>query len=285
MVKVKSKNGNQKKLCGLVMPISITDGCDESHWIDVKEILSESIKTAGFEAQIVSDADDVGVIQKRIIQNLYENPIVICDISGKNSNVMFELGMRLAFDKPTIIVKDDKTPYTFDTAPIEHLEYPRDLHYARIMKFKAELAKKIKATHKKFLDDGNYTTFLKNFGSFTIPKIETKEVPQDKFVIEELSQIRDELRLITRRSLATHPIRSFVTHSTRQRQILCIHDCSIKMAKEIEELIMQIQEIGVVQLEVKSQEHIHFILGTLSPGVMSRVLLAARRINPKARLL
>jgi hypothetical protein len=35
--------------------------------------------------------------------------------------------MRLAFDRPTIIVKDDLTTYSFDTSPIEHLEYPRDL--------------------------------------------------------------------------------------------------------------------------------------------------------------
>jgi hypothetical protein len=64
------------------------------------------------------------VTQKRIVQNIYDNEMVICDVSAKNPNVMFELGMRLAFDKPAIIIKDDKTNYSFDTAPIEHLEYP-----------------------------------------------------------------------------------------------------------------------------------------------------------------
>jgi hypothetical protein len=34
----------------------------------------------------------------------------------KNPNVMFELGMRLAFDKPAIIIKDNRTNYSFDTA-------------------------------------------------------------------------------------------------------------------------------------------------------------------------
>ena len=123
----------------------------------------------------MSDADDVGIIQKRIIQNIYDNPIVVCDVSGKNPNVMFELGLRLAFDKPTIIVKDDKTSYSFDTAPIEHLEYPRDLRFARIVAFKDQLMDKIKATHTKATTDKNYTTFLKHFGTFTVPKIETKK--------------------------------------------------------------------------------------------------------------
>lgn len=41
---------------------------------------------------------------------------------------MFELGMRLTFDKPTIIIKDNTTDFIFDTGPIEHLQYPKDLN-------------------------------------------------------------------------------------------------------------------------------------------------------------
>jgi hypothetical protein len=61
---------------------------------------------------------------------------VIGDVSCKNPNVMFELGMRLAFDKPTIIIKDDQTSYSFDISPIQNLEYPRDLRFNKIIDFK-----------------------------------------------------------------------------------------------------------------------------------------------------
>ncbi len=125
---VKSSTGKEKKRCGLVMPISALDDCSEQHWADVRQILFEALEAVGFEAQLVSEADDVGVIHKRIVQNLYDNPIVVCDVSGKNPNVMFELGMRIAFDKPVVIIKDDQTAYSFDTRPIEHIPYPRDLH-------------------------------------------------------------------------------------------------------------------------------------------------------------
>jgi len=176
--------------CGLVMPISSIDGCNEQHWSDVKEILTEAVEGAGFKANLVSYADDVGIIQKRIIQNLYENPIVVCDVSGKNPNVMFELGMRLAFDKPTIIVKDDKTSYSFDTSPIEHLEYPRDLRFTKIVEFKKSLKDKVKATLKKSEEDPSYTTFLKHFGTFTVAKLDTKEVSKEDFIIEELKDLK-----------------------------------------------------------------------------------------------
>ena len=82
----------EKQVCGIVMPISAIDGCAESHWADVLDIFTESIEEAGFEANLVSNADESGIIHKRIIQNLYDNPVVVCDVSGKNPNVMFELG-------------------------------------------------------------------------------------------------------------------------------------------------------------------------------------------------
>lgn len=180
------------------MPISSLDGCSEGHWSDVLEIITEAIEEAGFEGNLVSNADDVGIIQKRIIQNLYENPIVVCDVSGKNPNVMFELGMRLAFDKPTIIIKDDKTSYSFDTAPIEHVEYPRDLRFSRIVDFKAKLAEKIRATFEKSTMDTSYTTFLKHFGEFKVAKIDKKEVSGQEFILDELKNIRMGMRRLER---------------------------------------------------------------------------------------
>ena len=211
-------NVPDKKTCGLVMPISAIDGIPESHWAEVLAVISDAIDKAGFVANLVSNADDVGIIQKRIIQNLYDNPIVVCDVSGKNPNVMFELGMRLAFDKPTIIVKDDKTSYSFDTAPIEHVSYPRDLRYAQIVEFKDKLAEKIKGTHSKALSDPNYTTFLKNFGEFTVAKLDKKEVSGQEYILEELRAMRTSIQRLERSSDVSEtrirqPIRTTNIHS------------------------------------------------------------------------
>ena len=69
--------------CGLVMPISEIDGCSESHWIDVKSILTEAIEGCNLKANLVSNADEIVVIQQRIIENLYSYPVIVCDVSGK----------------------------------------------------------------------------------------------------------------------------------------------------------------------------------------------------------
>ena len=194
----------EKDICGIVMPISSIDGCDENHWSDVLNIISDSINSIGMAANLVSNADDVGVIHKRIIQNLYNNPIVVCDVSCKNPNVMFELGMRLAFDKPTIIIKDDKTSYSFDTSSIEHIEYPRDLRFNRINDFKAKLAAKIRSTLELHRKSPEQTTFLKHFGEFTVAKIETKEVSSLEFIMEELRSIRGSVRRLETDNIFKH---------------------------------------------------------------------------------
>ncbi|WP_221625307.1 hypothetical protein [Burkholderia cepacia] len=193
----------QKPICGVVMPISTIDGCNEAHWLEVFAIISDAVTAAGFAANMVSDADHVGIIQKRIIQNLYDNPIVVCDVSGKNPNVMFELGMRLAFDKPTIIIKDDKTSYSFDTSPIEHIEYPRDLRFSKIIEFKAKLIEKITATHNYSKSNNNYTTFLKHFGQFKVAKIDQQEVSGQEFILEELRSLQQSIRRMEARASLT----------------------------------------------------------------------------------
>ncbi len=171
--------------CGVIMPISAIGDCNESHWAEVLQIVTDAVSEVGFNANIVSNADEITVIQKTIIQNIYNNPIVVCDVSEKNSNVMFELGMRLAFDKPTVIIKDDRTSYSFDTSIIEHIEHPRDLRFSKMVDFKRKLASKVLATWEKSKED-SASPFLGHFGQFKVAQIDEKEVSPDAFILEQL---------------------------------------------------------------------------------------------------
>lgn len=184
--------GKQTELqkCGIVMPISDCDGCDEGHWREVKTLIERAATIAGFKGVLVSEADDVGVIQKRIVQNLYDCPVIVCDISGRNANVMFELGMRLAFDKPTIIIKDDRTPFSFDTSPVEHVNYPRDLRYTKVEEFQTVLSGKISKSAASSGDD----SFLKSFGSFKVADIPVEKASIDELILDELAVMKAEIR-------------------------------------------------------------------------------------------
>lgn len=192
-----------EKHCGIIMPIAPMDGYTADHWAEVKSIITEATQQVtgiNFKTEIVSNSDgEIDIIHKRIIQNLFNADIVICDISGRNPNVMFELGMRLTFDKPTIIIKDDVTDFIFDTGVIEHLIYPKDLRFKKIVEFKNQLASRIQITYQKSQIDSNYSTFLGNFGQFKIPTL-NQEIISDvnQLILDELINLRKEMNNIKR---------------------------------------------------------------------------------------
>jgi hypothetical protein len=253
----------EKLHCGIVMPISAIDGCNEAHWADVLEVINEAIDDSGFYGELVSNADEVGIIHKRIIQNLYENPMVVCDVSGKNPNVMFELGMRLAFDKPTIIIKDDKTTYSFDTSAIEHLEYPRDLRFTKVVEFKKKLADKLKATHKKASEDPNYTTFLKHFGEFKVAKIDQKEVSGQEFIIEELKNMRRSINRLDRSGRSKY---DFDRHMGESDIDICLGDLSSLKRDEAVDLLVRHPAVKNVGMVERGEGHYHLV-GSTKVGV------------------
>jgi nucleoside 2-deoxyribosyltransferase len=203
------------------MPIASMDGLPADHWLEVKSIIIDALNTIEspkFTTALVSESDDVGVIHKRIVQGVYQADIVVCDVSGKNPNVLFELGMRLAFDKPTVIIKDDKTDYMFDTGVIEHLTYPRDLRFQRIVAFKEILAKKVHATYIAATTDQEHSTFLKSFGTFKVAQLNEKEASAETVMFEMLADMQRELRALRRNSISISP-RNFDPKFTSTEEI------------------------------------------------------------------
>ena len=54
------------------------------------------------------------MIQSTIINDLIEGDLVIADLTEHNPNVMFELGVRIAQEKPVVLMKAEGTGPLFD---------------------------------------------------------------------------------------------------------------------------------------------------------------------------
>lgn len=185
----------QKPMCGIIMPIADHPEYNSGHWKEVLVIIAEALESTRFEARLVSDDVAIGLIHERIVNNIYNDDIIICDVSSKNPNVMFELGLRLAFDKPTIIIKDEKTSYSFDTGVIEHINYPSSLRFGQIQEFKKELVKRLNATYDKSLNETNYSPFLKSFGKTIVPaSIQQTDIAESKYILEKLESLSNDLK-------------------------------------------------------------------------------------------
>lgn len=119
-----------KKKCFIIMPISTPNNWlqnysnDEDHFKHVlNHLIIPSIEKAGLES-IPPITKGSEIIHGKIIQNIENADLVLCDMSILNPNVFFELGIRIAINKPVCLIKDDLTEKVpFDTAIINCHHY------------------------------------------------------------------------------------------------------------------------------------------------------------------
>ncbi len=123
------------KVVFVIMPFNETPTRDKGQLTSYFENeIRKPIESGQYQFQYhVRRSDDTFNITEQIIKDLYAADIVICDLSGLNSNpnVMYELGIRLAFsNKPVILIreahKDNKRIFDiggFYAEPYDPLNY------------------------------------------------------------------------------------------------------------------------------------------------------------------
>ncbi len=135
------------KECFVIMPISDTDGYPKGHFEEVySELICPAVIAAGFNPTRADKIAASNLIHVDVISRAINAELCICDLSSKNPNVMFEYGIRQAFDKPTVLIKDDKTDRIFDLSGMRDIVYNSDLRIRSIIQKQNEIKKAIEET-------------------------------------------------------------------------------------------------------------------------------------------
>src|SRR5204862_866442 len=79
----------------------------------LKSLISPAGNGAGFGV-ITARREDSDIIHHTIINQLLNAELVVADLTDHNPNVLFELGIRLAKEKPVVLVKSIDTGAIFD---------------------------------------------------------------------------------------------------------------------------------------------------------------------------
>jgi nucleoside 2-deoxyribosyltransferase len=79
----------------------------------LRALIAPAGREAGFEV-ITANRDGSDVIQATIVNQLLDADLVIADLTENNPNVLFELGLRIAEDKPVALIRARGTPAIFD---------------------------------------------------------------------------------------------------------------------------------------------------------------------------
>ena len=141
--------GTKKPKCFVMMPFSDHLEYEQNHFSKVfNQIIKPAIMQAGYEPVRVDQNKISDQIIAKIIENIVECDMAICDLSTNNPNVLYELGLRHAFDKPVVLIRDNKTQNIFDIQGISIIQYRSERLYDEVIEDANQISSVITANKK-----------------------------------------------------------------------------------------------------------------------------------------
>jgi hypothetical protein len=130
------------------------------------EVLRSIITPAAADFKVkTANRQGSDVIQSTIINDLIEADLVIADLTEHNPNVMFELGVRIAHDKPVVIMKAEGTGPLFDIDNMLRVfEYSPNLWRTTVEKDMPNLREFIKGAWENRQSNRSYINILRGKG-------------------------------------------------------------------------------------------------------------------------
>lgn len=138
------------KTCFVIMPIGEYNTAYFRQFLEIYEdIFIPAIRKAGYIPIRADEEKACNVIQCDIIQRIIESDMVLCDLSNRNPNVLYELGIRQAFDKPVVLVQQENTERIFDISIIRTIDYDKNLNQRKVKENIDVISKAIIETAKQ----------------------------------------------------------------------------------------------------------------------------------------
>ena len=184
---------DQSKTCFIIMPISDTDGYDKGHFDRVYDyLIKPACEQAGFKPIRADKNQKANFIVIDILKQILNSDMAICDLSSRNSNVFFELGMRQAFNLKTVLIKDTKTPRSFDIAGLRCVDYSESLRVDEVRQSIDAISKSLTETFDATDEVNSFVQLLAVEGPAKLPD-RTKISSETNFILAEIHRLREEI--------------------------------------------------------------------------------------------
>lgn len=119
--------------CFVIMPFSTPEGYEKDHFTKIYEqIIKPAVQNANLKPERVDENLFSTDIVTKIFKGLTECDMAICDLSSRNPNVLYELGIRQAYNKPVLLIKDEKTDKIFDVGGLATVPYESNRLYENV---------------------------------------------------------------------------------------------------------------------------------------------------------
>jgi hypothetical protein len=127
----------------------------------LRSIITPAAKASQFTVK-TANRQESDLIQSTIVNDLMEADLVIADLTEHNPNVLFELGMRMAEDKPVVLIKAHGTARVFDVDNMLRVfEYNPNLWQTTVEKDMPNLRDFIKGAWDNRVSENSYMKILR----------------------------------------------------------------------------------------------------------------------------
>lgn len=194
------------KTCFVIMPISDVDGYPKGHFDRVyKHIIEPACRLVGYEPIRADETSKTNVIIVDILKNILACDMAICDLSARNPNVFYELGFRQAFNKKTVLMKDEKTNRPFDISAIRSFEYQSSLRIDLVNEAIEKLAKALTETEAMTKEETNSLLKLLAIDSPAKLPQSLKLSDDSSLILQAICDLSDDVQRILRKDRHLSP--------------------------------------------------------------------------------
>jgi hypothetical protein len=156
-------SGTSKLTAFVILPFVERDSKHPSGFFAevLRSLITPAAKDSNFTVK-TANRQGSDLIQSTIVNDLIEADLVIADLTEHNPNVMFELGFRMAQDKPVVLLKASGTGPLFDVDNMLRVfEYNPNLWQTTIEKDMPNLRDFIKGAWENRSSDKTYMKILR----------------------------------------------------------------------------------------------------------------------------
>jgi hypothetical protein len=117
-----------KKKCFVIMPVSGTKSCTEVEWTGIFEHMIKPAVTGsrlGYDCERAKPL--MGAFIRDILEGLNRSDVVIADLTNRNPNVCYELGIRHTLKRRTILIAQNIDDVPSDLRAYWVVNYEKDL--------------------------------------------------------------------------------------------------------------------------------------------------------------
>jgi len=138
---------DNKKKCFVIMPVSETKSCTQNEWTGIFEHMIKPAVTGsrlGYECERAKPL--TGAFVRDILEGLNRSDVVIADLTDRNPNVCYELGIRHTLKRRTILIAQNIDDVPSDLRSYWVVTYGKSLTGAQ--NFKKKVREILREMHK-----------------------------------------------------------------------------------------------------------------------------------------